>query len=130
MTDSRQPPLRSFGFIVAAGFGVIALWPWVVRGQSVRPWALVIAVPMFTAGLLFPRILKPLFKVWMAVGELLGWVNTRIILTLVFYGLIVPIGSLLRLTKKDPMGRRFDRAAASYRIPRTKRPASHMLRQY
>lgn len=130
MTDPGKTPLRSFGFLVAIGFGVIAIWPWLLRGQVVRLWALAIAVTLFTAGLLFPRTLKPVFKVWMTAGEILGWVNTRIILTLLFYGVIVPIGGLLRLAHKDPLERHFDPEAASYRIPRTKRPASHMLRQY
>src|SRR5688572_23193241 len=107
LTDTPKPPLRSFGFIVATGFSIIALWPWVLRGESVRSWALAIAVTMFTAGLLFPGILRPVFKIWMAIGEVLGWVNTRIILTLVYYLLIVPIGALLRLTNKDAMGRHF-----------------------
>jgi hypothetical protein len=122
--------LRSFGFIVAAGFTIIGLWPLVFRGDGVRTWALGIAIFMFTTGLIYPPVLKPLFRVWMAVGEVLGWVNTRIILALVYYGMIVPIGMLLRLMKNDPMQRSFDRSAASYRITRTKRPASHMQRQY
>jgi len=130
LTDPGKTPLRSFGFIVAIGFGVIAIWPWLLRGQAVRLWAIAIAVTLFMAGWLFPRTLRPVFKVWMTSGEILGWVNTRIILTLLFYGVIVPIGGLLRLANKDPLERRFDSEAASYRIPRTKRPASHMLRQY
>ena len=122
--------LRSFGFIVAGGFSVIGLWPAIYRGQSVRLWALVIAAVLALAGLVVPQILKPVFKVWMGVGEILGWINTRIILSLLYYGLILPIGIGLRLAHKDSMLRRFDAGAASYRIPRAKRPASHMQRQY
>jgi polyferredoxin len=122
--------LRSFGFIVAGGFAVIALWPMVFRGESPRSWALAISIVMSSTGLIYPPILKPVFKVWMAIGEVLGWINTRIILSVLFYGLIVPIGFFLRMTKKDPMQRAFDRNATTYRIPRTKRPATHMQRQF
>ena len=66
----------------------------------------------------------------MGVGEALGWVNTRIVLGVLFDGVIVPIGIMLRLRHKDPMRRKFDRAAPSYRILRTKRPASHMQGQF
>ena len=85
---------------------------------------------MAAAALVFPAILKPVFKVWMAIGEALGWLNTRIILTIVYYALLLPIGIALRYAGKDAMLRRFDLGAASYRIKRTKRPASHMQRQY
>jgi len=64
--------LRSFAFIVAGGFSVIGLWPAIYRGQSVRLWALVIAAVLALAGLVVPQILRPVFKVWMGVGEILG----------------------------------------------------------
>jgi|SRR5688572_8986710 len=122
--------LRSFAVIVAGGFGVIGLWPLVIRGQNVRLWALVIAAVMLLTGLLLPRVLGPVFKVWMFVGAILGWINSRVILCLLFYGLILPIGIVRRLAGKDPMLRRFDSGLSTYRIPRDKRPASHMHHQY
>src|SRR5688572_16240389 len=125
-----KPQLRSFGLIMGGAFSVIALWPMVYRGQSVRLWALAIAVAMTVTGLVLPQILRPIFRVWMALGAILGWVNTRIILSLVFYGLILPIAIALRLAHKDALLRKYDKQAASYRIPRAKRPASHMERQF
>jgi hypothetical protein len=122
--------LRSFALIVAAGFGVIGVLPLVIRGQSVRWWAVVIAAAMLLTGLILPQVLRPVFKVWMFVGAILGWINTRVILCLLYYGLIVPIGIARRLTGKDSMLRSFDRGVSSYRIPRDKRPASHMHHQY
>ena len=122
--------LRSFGLIVGAGFSVIGVWPLVIRGQNVRSWALVIAAVMLLTGLILPQVLKPAFKVWMFAGTILGWINTRVILSLLFYGVIVPIGIARRLAGKDSMLRRFDRSVSSYRIPRGKRPASHMRHQY
>jgi hypothetical protein len=115
---------------VGTGFAVIALWPAVFRGDGPRLWAAVVTLVMVVAGLIFPRVLAPVFRVWMAIGEILGWVNTRIMLSVVYYVLIVPVGLMMRLRNKDPMRRRFDRDASTYRISREKRPASHIWRQY
>ena len=128
-TIGRQE-LRSFGLIVAAGFAVIALAPLVFRTHEIRTWALGVALPLAAAALAFPQILKPLYRIWMSIGEALGWVNTRVILTVTYYALIVPTGAILRMAGKDPMRRKGDPQAGTYRIPRTKRPASHMQHQY
>src|SRR5262245_37268194 len=110
MTDIQveKGKLRSFGLIVAGGFSVIALWPLVFRHQNPRLWALAIAIVMSGTGLIYPIVLRPVFRVWMAVGEVLGWINTRIVLSLLFYVVIVPTGALLRMANKDPMRRKFD----------------------
>jgi hypothetical protein len=126
--DNRQ--LRSFGLIVATGFAVIALFPALVRGQSPRIWALALSLVLSGTALAFPPALKPFHRVWMTIGDALGWVNSRIILGLVYYVLIVPIGAIHRLTGNDAMRRKFEPAADTYKIPRTGRPASHMQRQY
>jgi hypothetical protein len=131
--DENKPgksQFRSFGLIVGMGFSIIAVWPTLFRGESPRTWILGIGLVLAATGLIAPAVLRPAFRVWMAIGGVLGWVNTRIILMIVYYGLIVPTGLVLRVLNKDPMGRRFERDATTYRIPRDKRPATHMLRQY
>ena len=125
-----NPQLRSFGFIVAAGFALIGLWPAIWRGESARMWALIISGAFATLALIVPSALRSFHRVWMMIGEALGWVNSRIILSLIYYLMIVPVAVIRRLVGSDPMRRRFDRDASTYRIPRTARPASHMRRQY
>jgi hypothetical protein len=66
----------------------------------------------------------------MAVGRVLGWINSRIILSIFFYMILTPVGILFRLLGKDPMRRRYDPAAGSYRQARPARPASHMRHQF
>ena len=122
--------LRSFGLIVAGGFALIAVAPIVFRGGAMRTWALTLAVLLSTTGLIVPNLLRPVYRVWMTVGEALGWLNSRIILTAVYYGLMFPIGAILRAGGNDPMRRKLDPKAATYRIQRVKRPASHMHHQY
>ena len=131
MPDAITPrTLRSFGLLVGGAFAVIGLWPRVWRGEPPRLWALVLAVLLAGFGLVLPRALRHPYRGWMALGHALGWVNTRILLGLVFYLVVTPMGIVMRLFGKDPMRRRFDRGASSYRIGREARPGTHMRRQF
>jgi Family of unknown function (DUF5989)/Saxitoxin biosynthesis operon protein SxtJ len=66
----------------------------------------------------------------MKLAEVLGWINTRVILGAVFYLVVTPIGAVRRLLGKDPMGTKSKSAIESYRILRKPRSASHLKRQY
>jgi hypothetical protein len=127
---SRRKQLRTFGLIVGAGFGLIGAAPAIFRGQPPRAWAVALALVLAVTAVVLPAALAPVHRVWMTIGETLGWVNSRVILTVVYYGLIVPIGMVRRLRGGDAMRRRFDRDATTYRIVRAGRPASHLYRQY
>ena len=122
--------LRSFGFTVGGIFAFIALWPLIVRGEDPRWWAMVVAGCLLVPAVVFPKSLTWVYKGWMALGHVLGWINTRIILGLVFYFVVTPIGIIRRLLGKDPMGKRLRPDLESYRVPRNPRPASHLRRQY
>jgi hypothetical protein len=122
--------LRSFGLIVGGIFAIIGFWPTVFRGTDPRWWALALTGLLIVPALLFPRVLGPVYRGWMAVGELLGWINTRIILGILFYTLFLFVGFLLRIMGKDPMNRKKDPGVATYRVPRQIRPASHMQHQF
>ena len=132
MTKKSTPTkqLRQFGLLVGGIFGVIGLWPMVWRHQPMRSWALVLAVALIVPGLVAPRILSPVHRAWMKLGEGLAWVNTRIILGLVFYLVVTPLGLLMRLVSHDPMRRQLERTGETYRLRCKPRPATHMLRQF
>ncbi|HEY3303679.1 MAG TPA: SxtJ family membrane protein [Candidatus Binatia bacterium] len=121
--------LRSFGFLVGGIFALLGFGP-LLLGKEVRLWAIIPAGALLILGLLLPQSLGPIYRVWMKLGHILGWINTRIILSVVFYGLVFPMGFIMRLAGRDPMRRRYDPAAESYRVPSTQRPGSHMLRQF
>jgi hypothetical protein len=87
-------------------------------------------VGLIVPALTVPRILAPVHRIWMTIGDALGWVNSRILLGLVFYGLVTPMGLVMRLRGRDPMRRRFEPRADSYRVLRQPRPGSHMTRQF
>jgi Saxitoxin biosynthesis operon protein SxtJ len=122
--------IRMFGILVGGVSAAIGLVPIALGGQRLWVWPIALGVGLFTSGLIYPEIFRPLFRAWRAVGEFIPRVNTRIILALLFYMVIVPIGFVMRVARKDLMPARFDPNAKTYRVPRTKRPASHMQRQY
>ena len=126
--DRKQ--LRSFGLTVGGIFAVIGLWPILFHNQGPRWWAVVLAVLLLVPALVFPLSLSWVYKHWMALGNILGWINTRIILGLVFYLVVTPTGMIRRLLGRDPMGKVIRADLNSYRIIRKPRPPSHLRRQY
>jgi len=127
-TDNKQ--LRSFGLTVGGVFALIGLWPLILHAADPRWWSVVVAGILIAPALVYPNSLFWPYKGWMAVGHVLGWINTRIILGVVFYAVVTPIGIVRRWLGKDPMGRRLQPDLDSYRVVRKPRPASHLRRQY
>jgi O-antigen/teichoic acid export membrane protein len=122
--------LRSFGLTVGGIFGLIALWPLIIRAEDPRWWALVAAGCLLVPAAVFPNNLRWVYKGWMALGYVLGWINTRIILGFIFYFIVTPIGIVRRWMGKDPMGTKLRPDLDSYRVTRTPRPPSHLNKQY
>lgn len=83
-----------------------------------RVWALVLTAAFFLAALARPRILAPLNRLWLRVGLLLHACLSPVILGLVFYTTVTPIGLVRRLLGADPLRLRLDRDAVTYWIER------------
>ncbi|MCG6868930.1 MAG: SxtJ family membrane protein [Gammaproteobacteria bacterium] len=119
--------LRQFGLIMGAMlvlfFGLLIPWIWDL-GLPVWPW---IAAAVFVGlGLAAPGALGPIYWVWMKIGDVVGWINQRLILGVLFFGIFLPMGLVMRSLRKDPMSRRFDRNAQSYRV-RSRQPKMENL---
>ncbi len=114
----NQKQLRDFGLLTGAMVAVLfgLLLPW-IRGHALPsiPWA--IAAILWCLAVLAPKSLDPVYQVWMRIGLVLGWINTRIILGIVFYGLVTPMGAIMRLLNQDPMARKFEENLQTYRLP-------------
>lgn len=123
--ESKQ--LRSCGLIVGGIFALLGLWP-VVRGP--RLWALLLAGVLTVLAFALPRSLRQVYRLWMALGHVLGWLNTRALLGVAFYGLFVPIGLGMRMLGKDPMRRTGVSDTPTRRVVRQPRPRSHMTHQF
>jgi hypothetical protein len=108
---------RLFGLVFSAVFAVLGLWPlWGAR--PVRTWALGVSAVFLAASLLRPAMLSPLNRLWQRLGLLLQRITNPIVLGLLFFGTVLPIGLLMRLAGKNPLRLGFDRDAKSYWIER------------
>lgn len=129
-TPAPVKDLRTFGLLVGVLMAVIGSWPFVYRGEPPRSWALAVATVLLTLGATWPSLLSPLHKVWMALGHILGWINTRILLSIIFYGMVTPIGFTRRLMRKDSLRKAFRADHETYRARKDRRPRGHMKYQF
>lgn len=105
---------RKFGLTMSGAFAVLGLLlSW--RGQHWPAQGLVAAAGLFlVAGLARPDALERIYRVWMALGRVLGWINTRVILALLFHLLVTPLALAMRVASRDVLRRRSYRKEASY----------------
>ena len=108
---------RMFGLLFAAIFAGLALWP-VIHGEKIRFWALAVGGVFMLLALAWPRALSWINRQWMRFGLLLNRIVSPVAIGVVYYLTLVPMGLLMRACGKNPLRLRFDRAAASYWIPR------------
>ena len=108
---------RSFGLVFAVVFLLIGVWP-LLHGAPPRWWAGGVAAVFAIVAVAKPTLLASLNRLWIRLGILLGKVVSPIALGIVFYGVLFPIGVVMRLAGKDPLRLKRDVAAPSYWIPR------------
>ena len=120
MTESPTPDvreLRLFGLMmggfIAAIFGLLIPWIWDLEFVE---WPWITAAVFIVWGLAAPATLSSVFRLWMKLGAVLGWINTRLLLGLVFYLMFFPLGVMMRLFGWDAMHRKLNADAQSYRI--------------
>jgi hypothetical protein len=128
--DITKNQLRSFGLTVGGIFAGIGVWPLLIHSAEPRWWSFIIAAALLLPAAIYPHSLLWPYKGWMALGHVMGWINTRIILGIVFYLVVTPIGIFRRWLGKDPMGQQLRPDLDSYRMVREPRPPSHLTKQY
>lgn len=108
---------RSFGIVFAVVFAIVCLLP-LKEGGEPRLWAGIVAVAFLAVAFTVPKLLKPLNRLWFLVGMGLHHVVTPVVMGMVFFLTVTPIGLIMRALGKDPMRLKRDDAAASYWIIR------------
>ena len=106
--------IRKFGLGLTVLLCLIGVWQLYKGHVNVYAWFLGSAGLILALAFFAPIVLKPLFKVLTTVGHAVGWINTRILLGIMFYGIFTPIGILSRLIRKDLLDKRLDKDAKSY----------------
>ena len=96
--------LRNFSYITGIGIPFIIGWLLPkLTGHEFRLWTIVIGFPMILIGIFAPNKLIYPYKIWMKIGYILGWINSRIILGLVFLLVLQPIALIMKLRDYDPL---------------------------
>ena len=108
--------LQEFGLLIGFGFPLIIGWiiPSII-GHFFRMWTLWISIPFLIIGILKPRLLFYPYKAWMAIGLALGWINSRIILGLIFLLVLQPISLIMKIFGYDPLRKKSKGNEISYR---------------
>jgi len=130
-TTPDKQELRKFGFIFAGMFILIfgLLLPW-IWDKPWPTWPWIVAAVFIAPALIVPAALGPVYHLWMKIGLVLGWINTRIILGLVFFAIFAPVALAFRLFGKDMLRQRLDASATSYRIASEHLPRDRMEKPY
>jgi len=110
--------LRKFGLTVGGVLAVIAALLFYFGKPSAIYFA-VIGGLLILLGALFPQMLKPLNKIWMGLAIILGFIMSRVILTILYYLVLTPIGLLAKIVVKKFMILKYDKSAKSYWEKRT-----------
>ena len=99
-----QRELREFGFLIGFGLPIIIGWliP-AISGHNFKIWSLWIGIPSLVIGVIKPSLLFYPYKGWMILGLALGWINSRIILGLIFLLVLQPIALIMKLLGYDPL---------------------------
>jgi hypothetical protein len=119
LTKNKQPTvrdLRQFGLMMS-GFLLLLTAARYWRHHHWSAWLIGLAALFAIAGVALPRQLRPIYTGWTRFGRTMGWINSRVLLTIIFLVFVVPVGLLRRVFGGDPLERKLDRSAKSYWQP-------------
>ena len=127
MDDIKISSNRSFGIVFFVVFFLVAIYP-LINGSELRLWSLVISIIFLFLGLINSKILNPFNKLWFKFGIFLGKIISPLIMGIIFFLVVTPIGFLMRLLNKDLLNLKFNNNS-SYWIEKTE-PKSKMKNQF
>lgn len=117
-SDVKMGSERGFGLVFACVFAIIGLWPLVFHGGGIRLWAMGLGLVFLVLAFAAPQALRPLNRAWFRFGLLLGKIVAPIVMGIIFFVTVTPIGLLRRLKNADPLGAKPDPSAKSYWVLR------------
>ena len=127
MNDVKIGSNRSFGIVFFVVFLLIGLYP-LINADSVRIWSVIISLIFLILGLMNSKILNPLNKLWFKFGILLGKIVSPLVMGIIFFLVVTPIGILMKILKKDLLNLKFNNKD-TYWIEKNE-PKSKMKNQF
>ena len=127
MDDVKISSNRSFGIVFFVVFLIIALFP-LINDGNIRLWSLFVSLAFLVLGLLNSKFLSPLNKIWFRFGTILGKIVSPIVMSIIFFLVVTPIGILMRILKKDLLNLKMNNNK-SYWIEKSE-PKSKMRNQF
>ncbi len=127
MKDIKISTNRSFGLVFFVVFFLISVYPLLNEG-NIRFWSLTVGIIFLTLGLLNSKILTPLNKIWFKFGLLLGSIVSPLVMSVIFFFVITPISSIMRILGKDILNLKWNNTN-SYWIEKSG-PKSKMKNQF
>ena len=127
MDEIKISSNRSFGIVFFIVFLLIALYP-LLKGNDLRIWSLVVSFVFLVLGLINSKILTPLNRLWFKFGLLLGRFISPLIMGIIFFVVVTPIGIIMRLLKKDLLNLKYNKKE-TYWIDKSG-PKSKMKNQF
>ena len=118
---------KSFGIVFFIVFLLISLYP-LTNHENIRIWSLIISLIFLILGLLNSKILNPFNKLWFKFGMILGRIISPIIMSIIFFLVVTPIGLIMKLLKKDLLNLKFNKTN-TYWIEKSG-PKSKMKNQF
>jgi hypothetical protein len=110
---SGKKELREFGLVV--GGVLLALGSvMIMRGKPLAPYFMGLGFVLIPMGLAAPKALIPLQKIWMAFAVIMGFVMSRVVLTILYYMVVTPIGLIMKMLGKDILDEHIDKRSPSY----------------
>ena len=123
-----QSSNKSFGLLFFVVLLIIGLWP-LKNGESLNFYFIIASVVFLILGLLNSKLLSPLNKFWIKLGEILGIIIAPIVMALVYFVILTPISIIVRVFGKDLLGLKFLKEKDTYWIKRKKNLGS-MKKQF
>jgi hypothetical protein len=124
---NNLPSNRNFGIVFFIVFLLIAIYP-IINSEDIRIWSLIISSIFFILGIINSKLLTPLNKIWFKFGLLLGKLISPLIMGLIFFFVVTPIGLLMRLLGKDLLNLKFKKNS-TYWVEKSG-PKSKMKNQF
>jgi hypothetical protein len=131
--DTRAPnnrELRNFGLVLGAMLALLLGLGPLVRHHVPLRWPFALALFFWIAALAAPASLRTIYALWSRFGAVLGSLNAKIILTAIYFVFVVPMGLVMKLFGRDPLNRRIEKNAETYRTPALARRPATMEKPY